>query len=313
MARPDTPRMSVATAASLMLASSSTVCTRVATRVRSSATTARSRGRSRSSRCGRSGTKLARSNPHCRQCAIHSASLTSLLRPGTFLRCWALTSSTVHCPSSRVYTGFQNTPVDSIATCVTPAARNQSLSSNRSAVIVPTCRISLSTRPSGWSWRPQTMMVALCTSSPATVPSSPSMWPLGSCPRRPLPVVIAPSLWGRPGDIENSGTLFRVLAATVSSPRRGPSQTAFRGAGPKRLRLLTGASRCPRTAPRGHFHRFNRAQLRHRDCVEDFCQIEARIPIPIPTSLTLRNYLRRGFLAAANPQDVGDRQGEAVG
>jgi hypothetical protein len=34
------------------------------------------------------GTKLERSNRWQSDCAIHSASFTSVLRPGTFLTCW---------------------------------------------------------------------------------------------------------------------------------------------------------------------------------------------------------------------------------
>ena len=50
-------------------------------------------GQSRRSRWGRGGMKLLRSKPCRRRSAIHSASLTSVLRPGTFLICWALTTS----------------------------------------------------------------------------------------------------------------------------------------------------------------------------------------------------------------------------
>ena len=41
-------------------------------------------------------------HPCCTKSAIHAASRTSVLRPGTALRCWALTTSSSKCPSSRV-------------------------------------------------------------------------------------------------------------------------------------------------------------------------------------------------------------------
>src|SRR5258707_1066183 len=55
--------------------------------------------------------------------------------------CCAFTSSTSNCPSRRFHTGFQYTPVDSSATCVTPLARSQSLNSNSSRVNVPNSRV----------------------------------------------------------------------------------------------------------------------------------------------------------------------------
>src|SRR6266851_1159489 len=85
IARPDTPRMLVATDASLIPASCSSLCRRLAARVRSWISTRRCRVRSRSSRIGAGGTKLPRSSPHSRHCAIHTESLTSVLRPGTCL------------------------------------------------------------------------------------------------------------------------------------------------------------------------------------------------------------------------------------
>src|SRR5579863_4568594 len=93
--------------------------------------------RSRKSRCARGGMKLPFSNPHCSNCAIHWQSRTSLLRPGTCLRCRAFTSSTVKRLSKMLKIGFQNTPVDSMATFVTPSAASQSAIARRSRVIVP--------------------------------------------------------------------------------------------------------------------------------------------------------------------------------
>ncbi len=54
--------------------------------------------------------------------AVHSASFTSVLRPGTFLMCRALTRISFNEPSRMFQIGFQNTPVDSIAAASTPWA-----------------------------------------------------------------------------------------------------------------------------------------------------------------------------------------------
>ena len=67
----------------------------------------RCRVRSRNSRTGAGGTKLGRSRPCCNSRAIQAASARSVLRPGTFLRCWALTSTSAQRPSSTWKTGFQ--------------------------------------------------------------------------------------------------------------------------------------------------------------------------------------------------------------
>src|SRR6266498_3408288 len=72
----------------------------------------------------------------------------SVFLPGTFLMCCALTTHVLKCPSSRLNTGCQYTPVDSIATCVTLASASHWRSSTRSAVIVPNCRSVLCTVPS---------------------------------------------------------------------------------------------------------------------------------------------------------------------
>ena len=67
ISRPETPKMSLATTPSLMLASSRSLWMRLAARVRSPSSWARCRVKSRNSRCTRDGTKLLRSNPCCRQ------------------------------------------------------------------------------------------------------------------------------------------------------------------------------------------------------------------------------------------------------
>src|SRR5262245_52824582 len=84
MSRPDLPRTLLATAASLMPASSSTLCRRFTSRVRSSMMALRYRVRSRSSRMGRGGTKLLRMSPCSSNWAIQIQSCTSVLRPGTW-------------------------------------------------------------------------------------------------------------------------------------------------------------------------------------------------------------------------------------
>src|SRR5260221_11796701 len=62
--------------------------------------------------------------------------------------------------------GFQNTPVDSMATWVQPAAASQSLSANRSLVIVPKVRSCLVGVPSGPGTSRHATTVRLCTSRP---------------------------------------------------------------------------------------------------------------------------------------------------
>src|SRR5581483_10570462 len=54
--------------------------------------------------------KLPRSRPCGNRSAIHSASRTSVLRPGPALICWALITRSSNAPSSRLYPGFQYTP-----------------------------------------------------------------------------------------------------------------------------------------------------------------------------------------------------------
>src|SRR5512134_513793 len=97
----------------------------------------------------------------------------SVFRPGTFLMCWALTTHTWKWPSSRLNTGCQYTPVDSIATCVTFSSANHWRSSVRSAVIVPNLRSVLCTVPSFESrMRTHATTTFLCTSNPHTRPYS---------------------------------------------------------------------------------------------------------------------------------------------
>ena len=55
------------------------------------------------------------------QFRVHSASRTSVLRPGTAFRCCALTTSKLELPFQNVIDRLPRTPVDSIATCVQPS------------------------------------------------------------------------------------------------------------------------------------------------------------------------------------------------
>src|SRR5438270_793184 len=76
--------------------------------------------------------KLPRSNPCCSKSAIHSLSFWSVFRPGTALMCCAFTNNTLNCSARMFHTGFQYTPVDSMAAWVTPHSPSQSASCNKS-------------------------------------------------------------------------------------------------------------------------------------------------------------------------------------
>jgi hypothetical protein len=68
--------------------------------------------------------------------------------------------------SSKYQTGFQQTPVASIATCVTPRPRSQSRSASRSAVIVVKLSISSPRPPCRFGTRTHAVTLPSCTSSP---------------------------------------------------------------------------------------------------------------------------------------------------
>ena len=85
MARPDTPRMSEATADSLIPASSSSFSSRCTSRERSRVIAVRARVRSRSCRIGSGGTNEPRTRPCAPSWASQVASATSVLRPGQVL------------------------------------------------------------------------------------------------------------------------------------------------------------------------------------------------------------------------------------
>ncbi len=100
----------------MRLASSSTFWMRSECCETSRTSCLRVRVRSRSCWIACGGTKLERIRPCASRSAIHIASLTSVLRPGTLRMCAALASTSSNSASSTCHTGFQYTPVASIAT-----------------------------------------------------------------------------------------------------------------------------------------------------------------------------------------------------
>src|SRR3954463_16252826 len=122
------------------------------------------------------GTKLARSRPCSNNSAIHAASATSVLRPGTLCMCAAFTSNNSKSASNAAKTGFQYTPVASSATCVTPASVSQPANTLSPAVVVENCRVvDALERPDGRGARTFAITVSRCTSRPATRSNSNSI------------------------------------------------------------------------------------------------------------------------------------------
>ena len=98
-----------------------------------------------------------------------AASRTSVLRPGTALMCCGFTSFTSNpASSSTSHTGFQYTPVASIATAVTPSATSQPASSPSDASNVKNVRTSLRRDRPAPGVRTQAVTDRLCTSSAGT-------------------------------------------------------------------------------------------------------------------------------------------------
>jgi hypothetical protein len=87
---PETPNTLLMTPASLMPALSSSLSLRLRSAARVPTNALRWRISSRSTRTSGGGTKLARTSPCRTRSAIHSASFTSVLRPGTLRMCEAL-------------------------------------------------------------------------------------------------------------------------------------------------------------------------------------------------------------------------------
>ena len=72
----------------------------------------------------------------------------SVLRPGTFLTCAASAGISASSPSdSTCQTGFQHTPVASIAAWVQPRSANQAAGAGRPGVVVSKRRTSVCTIP----------------------------------------------------------------------------------------------------------------------------------------------------------------------
>ena len=108
IARPDTPVIWVATDDSLIPLSSNNFSNRWDSRARSAVKIVLERVSWRSSLIGCGGTNEARTRPWAPSSASHWASETSVLRPGRFFACLALTSITSNGQScSRYRNGFQ--------------------------------------------------------------------------------------------------------------------------------------------------------------------------------------------------------------
>ena len=95
---------------------------------------------------------------------MRSPSLKSVFLPGIALRCCGFTSIGSNSPS-KFHTGFQYTPVASMATLVTCHSRSQVTSSRNSPVVVPNRRLCFSLWPSALMLM-QATTVAFCTSIP---------------------------------------------------------------------------------------------------------------------------------------------------
>ena len=143
----------------------------------------RVRVRSRSAWIAIGGTKLARIRPCASRSASQVASFTSVLRPGTFLTCIALASTSSNASARTAQTGFQYTPVASIAAWVTPWPASQRARRSSSEVVVPNVSARCSTRP--WSTtRAQATTLSRWTSSPAQRGCKTSMTPSSPLARR---------------------------------------------------------------------------------------------------------------------------------
>src|ERR1700722_2828582 len=113
--------------------------------------------------------------------------------------CCAFTTNNSNCSSNTLYTGFQYTPVDSIATCVTPQPWSQVANASKSWVKVPNRRFSFRTFPLPSAHCTQAVTLFLCTSIPQQHGYRTSIW-FSFC-RSAL-------------DAWKSETLLRVLLAT---------------------------------------------------------------------------------------------------
>jgi hypothetical protein len=103
--------MSESTEPSLRLAACRSLSMRATCEAFSRVSCLRVRVRSRSAWIAIGGTKLARMRPCASRSASQVASFTSVLRPGTFLTCIALASTSSNASARTAQTGFQYTPV----------------------------------------------------------------------------------------------------------------------------------------------------------------------------------------------------------
>jgi hypothetical protein len=81
--------------------------------------------------------------------------------------CRAFTTISWQALSNMLKTGFQYTPVDSMAACVTPHSPNQSRRLRNSAVVVPNSRICLFGSAPAPGVSTHAAIVSLWTSKPA--------------------------------------------------------------------------------------------------------------------------------------------------
>src|SRR5262245_9185329 len=186
IARPLWPITSESTDSMLILASSKVFCTRCTWPAFSRTSCLRVRSSPRSSWIAGCGTKLARTSPCANNSDSHVASFTSVLRPGTFFTCTAFARmSSKLLSASTCHTGFQYTPVASIATCVQPFSSSHSLNSIRPAVVVANVRTKCDASLPAVR-RTHATTVSLCTSRPAQRGYITSM----------ISSPVAPSAWG---------------------------------------------------------------------------------------------------------------------
>jgi len=128
----------------------------------------RRRVNSRSSRIGRSGTKLALISPCRCKCANQILSPTSVLWPFRPFTCEALASVTWIDPSRMLYAGIQYDPVLSMAASVQPCSfTTQARICSRSRTNVPYIRVSTFGSSIAGPVMTVTAMIFLPTSMPA--------------------------------------------------------------------------------------------------------------------------------------------------
>src|SRR4029453_11941540 len=193
IARADTVFKLDATEDNLMEASSNISSNLTISRARSPISWVRYRVNIRNRRISGGGTNDGARNPCSSSCAIHSASRTSLLRPGTAFMCAALSNHTSITSSRQENGGFQYVDVDSIAAMLTPASTSQSRITRNDPDMVLNVRVSARRRPLGPGIRTQTVNVSLPTSSPATRSNMTSIASLPRSPaRRPSPHGVGP-------------------------------------------------------------------------------------------------------------------------